>query len=143
MAAVNEERLTRRKLDVAFPARSMAACLDIAGPAPRDVDIVAATTSDPAKTLGRLWPWTKERYYAVRRRKTSPAPLAEQRVSLNTRMTEWPPNPASRHLSGRSSAGDSAGAGLSAPIRLFDHHACHAAGGRVGVAVRRLRGRDH
>ena len=37
--------------------------------------MVAATTSDPAKTLGRLWPGSKERYYAVRRRKTTPGPL--------------------------------------------------------------------
>ena len=39
---------------------------------PEDIHIVAATTSDPAKTLGRFWPGSKERYYAVRRRKTPP-----------------------------------------------------------------------
>ena len=30
------------------------------------------STSDPAKTLGRWWPGSKERYYAVRRRKARP-----------------------------------------------------------------------
>ena len=54
--AVNEERLTRRKLEVAFPARSIAACLAHAGLSPEQIDVVAASTSDPAKTLGRLWP---------------------------------------------------------------------------------------
>ncbi len=33
-AAVNEERLSRRKLEIDFPARSIAACLEIAGLAP-------------------------------------------------------------------------------------------------------------
>ena len=40
------------------------------------IDVVAASTSDPAKTLGRWWPGSKERYYAVRRRKATPGPLA-------------------------------------------------------------------
>ena len=67
-AAINEERLTRRKLEIAFPGRAIAACLSQAGLTPDRIDAVAATTSDPAKTLGRLWPGSKERYYAVRRR---------------------------------------------------------------------------
>ena len=54
--AVNEERLTRRKLEVCFPTRSIEACLTYAGLRPEDVDLVAVSTSDPAKTLGRLWP---------------------------------------------------------------------------------------
>ncbi len=38
---------------------------------PEQIDVVAASTSDPAKTLGRWWPGSKERYYAVRRRKAT------------------------------------------------------------------------
>ena len=37
-AAINEERLTRRKLEIAFPAASIRACLDAAGIAPGDND---------------------------------------------------------------------------------------------------------
>ena len=48
--AVNEERLTRRKLEVCFPARSIAACLAHARLAPSDVHVVAASTSDPRWT---------------------------------------------------------------------------------------------
>src|SRR3954465_14306988 len=74
--AVNEERLTRRKLEIVFPTRSIDACLVHAGLAPDQIQVVAATTCDPAKTLGRVWPGSKERYYNVRRRKTQPGPLA-------------------------------------------------------------------
>src|SRR5687767_5869239 len=58
--AVNEERLTRRKLEVSFPARSIAACLSHCALDPEQVHAVAASTSDPAKTIGRLWPGSKE-----------------------------------------------------------------------------------
>ena len=67
-AALNEERFTRRKLEIRFPSRSIAACLASAGLGPGQVDVVAVSTSDPAKTLGRWFPSTKERHYAVRRR---------------------------------------------------------------------------
>ena len=34
------------------------------GLSPAEIDVVAVSTSDPAKTLGRVWPGSKERYYA-------------------------------------------------------------------------------
>ena len=52
-AAMNEERFTRRKLEVQFPAQSIAACLAAAGLRAHDVALVSASTSDPAKALGR------------------------------------------------------------------------------------------
>ena len=94
--AINEERLSRRKLEISFPLRSIQACLAFAGLLPKQIDVVAATTSDPAKTLGRLWPGSKERYYAVRRRKAPPGPLAGLTRALKYRMTEWSPGPVSR-----------------------------------------------
>jgi carbamoyltransferase len=54
--AVNEERLTRRKLEVRFPIHSIRACLSFTSLQPSDIDLVAVSTSDPAKTLGRWWP---------------------------------------------------------------------------------------
>ena len=56
LCAVNEERLTRRKLEVGFPRLSIGACLAFAGIAPGDIETVAASTTDPAKTLTRLFP---------------------------------------------------------------------------------------
>jgi carbamoyltransferase len=126
--AVNEERLSRRKLEVRFPSRSIQACLAFAGLHPADVEVVAISTSDPAKTLGRLWPGSKERYYAVRRRKHRPSALARLTRFVKYRMTEWRPSAASRALSRLALRQQLAGEGLGgAELRLVDHHAAHAA----------------
>ena len=89
IAAVNEERLSRRKLEIRFPERSIHACLTIAGLAPSDVDVIAVSTTDIAKTLARWFPSTKEAYYTLRRRKAPPGPTAElkrQSKVLDNRM---------------------------------------------------------
>jgi carbamoyltransferase len=127
--AVNEERLTRRKLEVRFPARSIDACLAFAGLTAEDIDLVAASTSDPAKTLGRWWPGSKERYYAVRRRTAIPGPLAGLTQLAKYRMTEWAPNVASRALSRLALRRALRGrhALMRAELRLVDHHEAHAA----------------
>src|SRR4051812_16770682 len=98
--AVNEERLSRRKLEIGFPRGSIQACLDAAGLSPRDVHLVAASTSDPAKTLGRWWPGSRERYYAVRRRTSEPGVLSAFSRAAKYRMTVWPPGAVSKRLSG-------------------------------------------
>jgi carbamoyltransferase len=127
--AVNEERLTRRKLEIVFPTRSIAACLEHAGLGPEQIDVVAATTCDPAKTLGRLWPGSKERYYSVRRRKTPPGALAGLTRAVKYRMTEWAPGPASRAISAAILARQLARHGLTrANLQIVDHHTAHAAG---------------
>jgi carbamoyltransferase len=127
--AVNEERLSRRKLEIAFPSRSIAFCLTAANLHPEQIDVVAASTSDPAKTLGRLWPGSKERYYAVRRRKAAPGPLSGLTRAVKYRMTEWAPGPVSRTISAALLRRVLSGCGLSkARLHLVDHHEAHAAG---------------
>jgi carbamoyltransferase len=126
--AVNEERLTRRKLEVRFPTRSIQACLAFAGLQPDQIDLVSTSGSDPAKTLGRWWPGTKERYYAVRRRKSTPGPMAGLTRFAKYRITEWPPQPASRALSRLAIRRHLTEEGLiRADLRLIDHHEAHAA----------------
>jgi carbamoyltransferase len=127
--AVNEERLTRRKLEVCFPARSIAACLAAAGLGPSDVQVVAASTTDPAKTLGRWWPGSKERYYALRRRQRRPGALGGLVRGAKYRMTEWAPGPVSRTLSRIALGRSLTACGLdAAALRFVDHHEAHAAG---------------
>ncbi len=127
--AVNEERLTRRKLEIVFPSRSIEACLGHAALRPEEIQVVAATTSDPAKTLGRVWPGSKERYYAVRRRKIPPGPLAGLTRAVKYRMTEWGPNRLSRRLSGAILSREISRRGFTrATLRIVDHHEAHAAG---------------
>ena len=128
-AAINEERLTRRKLEVRFPTRSIEACLAQAGLPPSAIDLVAVSTTDPAKTLGRWWPGSKERYYAVRRRKLAPGRLAMLTRAVKYRMTEWSPGPLSTTLSriALRRLVDRHGLGR-ARLALVDHHEAHAAG---------------
>lgn len=127
-AAVNEERLTRRKLEIDFPRRSIDACLEIADLPRSAVDVVATTTTDVAKAVGRVFPSTKEAYYQVRRRKAPPGMLATLRSHAKYLMTEWPPNGASRAVSRWAVGRAIARCGLErASLLVYDHHACHAA----------------
>lgn len=74
--AANEERFTKRKFEVSFPYNSIRASLDYARIKPSDVEHVAFTTTEFAKTLWRVFPGIKESYYNFRRRKT-PKPALE------------------------------------------------------------------
>jgi carbamoyltransferase len=126
--AVNEERLTRRKLEIRFPSRSIEACLAFADLRAADIELVAACTSDPAKTLGRWWPGSKERYYAVRRRKARPGLLAQLTQGVKYRMTEWAPGPMSTALSRVALGRTIRQHGLTrARLEIVDHHEAHAA----------------
>jgi carbamoyltransferase len=126
--AINEERLTRRKLEIHFPSRSISACLAYAGLEPRQIDIVAASTSDPAKTLSRWWPGSKERYYAVRRRRARPGLLAALTRGLKYRVTEWPSGSVTAALSRIALRRTLARHALAhADLRIVDHHEAHAA----------------
>jgi carbamoyltransferase len=126
--AVNEERLTRRKLEVRFPSHSIEACLADAELAPEQIDLVALSTFDPAKTLGRWWLGSKERYYAVRRRQTRPGVLAELTRALKYRLTEFPPGPTCRALSRLALRQPFARLRLSRThLSFVDHHEAHAA----------------
>ncbi|MEM3181476.1 MAG: carbamoyltransferase C-terminal domain-containing protein [Candidatus Micrarchaeaceae archaeon] len=69
--ASNEERYTRRKLEVKFPYNSIKAALAFAGIKPSDINTIAFSTTEFAKTLSRVFPYQMERYYKLRRRKLS------------------------------------------------------------------------
>lgn len=128
VAAVNEERLTRRKLEVRFPDRAIECCLAIAGLQPSDIDVVAASTSDPAKTLARWFPSTKEAYYAVRRRTVPPGAWSALKRRAKYRITEWAPNRPSRGASAAALRRELRRVGLRhARLALYDHHRAHAA----------------
>jgi len=70
LTACNEERFTRRKLEIRFPVESIKACLNEANLKPPDIEHVAYSTVDFSKTLTRYLPHLKEKYYRFRRRKT-------------------------------------------------------------------------
>ena len=125
--AVNEERLTRRKLEVGFPFLSIEACLNATGLATGDIATVAASTTDPAKTLTRLFPGLKEQYYLIRRRKMAPRQTDPFKKAFKYRFTELAPNPLSRALSRIYLEGQLKTIGFADyRLELVDHHAAHA-----------------
>ncbi len=67
--AANEERYTKRKLEVKFPYNSISNALSFAGIKPTDVEAVAFPTTELTKTVSRIFPGQKEAYYRFRRRK--------------------------------------------------------------------------
>jgi len=128
LAAINEERLTRRKLEIRFPDLSIKACLQMAGLAPADIKTVAVSTADFAKTLARLVPSTKEEYYLIRRRKKAPGLLSTLKKRAKYFITEFGPSGLTRSLSTACVNSELARLGFSNHRTLLvDHHLCHAA----------------
>ncbi len=133
LAAVNEERLTRRKLEVAFPELSIRQCLDISGLTADQVDVVAASTSDVAKTFGRWVPSAKESYYRIRRRKADPGRAAALKKRAKYRITEWGPNAVTTPLSRAALRRSLKRIGLGAArLHLAEHHRAHAVAAALG-----------
>lgn len=67
--ASNEERYTKRKLEIKFPYNSIVAALSHSGIKPADIDTIAFPTLEFTKTLSRVFPYQQEAYYRFRRRK--------------------------------------------------------------------------
>lgn len=125
--AINEERLTRRKLEIGFPARSIQACLQFAGCKPDDITDVAISTWDPAKTLTRCMPSLAEQYYQIRRKKVDMTASQRRRKLLKYKLTELPPNEIAKGFSNRVVSRHLRSAGFSQfNLRWYDHHYCHA-----------------
>lgn len=126
--AVNEERLTRRKLDVGFPKESIKCCLDYLKLKPTDIDTIATCTSDFSKTLTRLIPSLKDRYYLLRRRKIYPR-FARLQKNIKYRLTEIGPSYFSKRISERILKKQLNKMGFrNYEFKIFDHHMAHAAG---------------
>jgi carbamoyltransferase len=120
--ALNEERLSGRKLDVGLPVRCLAAMR--AAAAGRRI-AWAPTTSDPAKTLTRVFPSLKDNYYRLRRRLPPPGSLHGIKQRAKYSLTQLPTNGVFRAWTRRWFARV-----LETPIEsifLLDHHEAHAA----------------
>ncbi len=120
--ALNEERLSGRKLDVGMPIRAIAAMREAAG----DRTVTwSVTTSDFAKTLTRTFPSMKENYYKLRRRLVPPGAFHGLKLKSKYLLTQLPTNNLLRARA-RSWFSSSLNAAV-AKIDLVDHHAAHAA----------------
>ncbi|MDP6627067.1 MAG: carbamoyltransferase C-terminal domain-containing protein [Methanopyri archaeon] len=129
IAAANEERFTRRKLEVHFPHKALAWCLGAADLGPADVEVVAGCTSDFSVTLGRIWPKVKEDYYPVRRHKVDPPWNVEVNRLIQNATGKLRSNRMFHALSKRALHSELARAGFDHDyiLHIVDHHEAHAA----------------
>src|SRR5512135_1998474 len=125
--AANEERFTRKKLEVEFPYNSVREALKFAGLPPSAIRIAAVSTSDFAKTLTRVFPGMKRRYYLIRRRKVRPSAVSRFSKKAKYVLTEVPPSPVTRVVSSRAVGTALRSLGF-ADYRLawVPHHLAHA-----------------
>jgi len=124
--AANEERYTRRKLDVGFPRHALEACLTTCRAS--DVRLVAISTCDVARTISRLFPASARRYYKIRRR-LGKQPISYQfERTLKGLLTRFPPNSVTRAVSRTVHRRALREFGIGdVPIVQVPHHVCHAA----------------
>lgn len=133
-AAVNEERLARRKMVMGFPRLSIAACLHLAGIEPRDIDLVAVASKwghllpslvdFDAGVLGVNEGWVKAAFFAAGSR------LAGLRETLPFLERAYyglrKPVYAHRRRGIEHILRDEFG--IAAPVEFLWHHEAHAAG---------------
>ena len=128
LVAINEERLTRRKLEIKFPYKSIEACLNYLKIKHSDISEIAVSTSDPAKTLARIVPSTKEEYYLIRRRKKDLTFLNFQKKKFKYKLTELKPNWITTSLSKKIVRKELDKIGFNNyRLSVVDHHICHVA----------------
>ncbi len=126
--AINEERLTRRKLEVAFPEKSIRACLDYLALDPAEITHIGISTSDFAKTLTRVFPSFKEEYYLIRRRKKEPKRFTQLEKKSKYKLTEIGPTALSKKIGAAIVKGKLKKIGFrDFALQVLNHHACHAA----------------
>lgn len=128
LVAVNEERYTMRKLDVGFPKNSIVGCLNYLDLKPEDIDRVAITTTDFAKTLTRVFPRMKKGYYDFRRRRIERPHLSELRRQIKYRTTEIKELPLCKRITKRWFSRHLTKLGFkNCDIEVVDHHDAHTA----------------
>jgi carbamoyltransferase len=126
--ASNEERYTKRKLEIKFPYNSIKAALAYAGIKPEDVDVVAFPTTELAKTLSRILPYQQEVYYRFRRRKMIRPRTAALNTFLKYAQTGMGVLPFCGTASRAVISGRLKGMGFrDFKLHSVDHHAAHAA----------------
>lgn len=126
--ASNEERYTKRKLEIKFPYNSITAALSYAGIKPEDVGTVAFPTVEFAKTFSRIFPYQQEVYYRFRRRKML-KPRAESLMHfMKYFQTGIGVLPSFRTISKAAVSGQLRHMGFN-NFKLYavDHHTSHAA----------------
>ena len=126
--SINEERLSRRKLEIVFPEKSIEYALNYSGLKKENVDIISFSTSEFAKTLWRVFPFLKENYYLLRRRKKDYSNLDSFKRGFKYKATELQLDPLSKNISKSVINKKLKNLGFNNfKLSIHDHHLCHAA----------------
>ncbi|MDE1810744.1 MAG: hypothetical protein KGH66_01750 [Candidatus Micrarchaeota archaeon] len=126
--AANEERFTKRKLELKFPYNAVRAALAYEKISPKDVEHIAFTTTELTKTLERIFPQMKESYYSMRRRKGMKPMFENARHNLKYRMTSIGVLPSNNFVSKGVVSGQLRSMGFEDfKLHVVDHHTAHAA----------------
>lgn len=125
--AINEERLSRRKLEISFPEKSIEYALNYLNLEKEDIKVIADSTSEFAKTLWRVFPSLKESYYLLRRRKKEYSSLDSIKKPLKYKITELQLDPLSKAISSFKLKNKLRNLGFeNFEFKMYDHHLCHA-----------------
>ncbi|MEM0149672.1 MAG: carbamoyltransferase C-terminal domain-containing protein [Candidatus Micrarchaeaceae archaeon] len=126
--AANEERFTKRKLEVKFPFNAINGALKFAGLKPSDIGHVSFTTTEFTKTLERVFPSMKENYYMFRRRKILKPRFENERHKLKYTLTKIGVLPLCSSISSHAIAKNLKHMGFTNfKLHVVDHHTAHAA----------------
>lgn len=136
--AANEERFTKRKLEVKFPYNSISAALSYAKVKPDEIKEIAFATTEFTKTLERVFPMMKENYYRFRRRKMLKPRFENFRHNLKYTLTSVGVLPlcssTSRYIVSRSLKHMGF---RDFRLHVVDHHTAHAAAASFTAPFRR------
>lgn len=125
--AINEERLTRKKLFIGFPYKSINACLNYLRLKPSDIEIIATTGTQLTRIIGRQFPQLDKNFYKFRRRLTLKPRFEKLRRFIKYWLAKY--NLSSlRKLVGWQIKKKLRGLGFdSQEVYVVDHHVSHAA----------------
>ena len=138
--AANEERFTRRKLEIKFPVHSIAAALKHAELKPSDIEEISFTTTEFTKTLDRVFPYIKENYYQFRRRKMLKPRIWDIKHNhwLKYAMTGIGPLPGTKMVSKAQVSKELRHLGFNGfNLDVVEHHTAHAATAAMTSGMRR------
>ncbi len=126
--AANEERFTKRKLEVKFPFNAINGALKFAGIKPDDIEHISFTTTEFTKTLERVFPAMKENYYVFRRRKILKPRFESQRHKLKYALTSLGILPGCNMISSYEVSKNLRHMGFkNFKLHIVEHHVAHAA----------------
>jgi len=125
--SINEERLSKRKLEVSFPDKSTEYSLNYSGLKKEDIKVIAASTTEFSKTLWRAFPFLKDNYYLIRRRKKDYTIFTYLKRIAKYKLTELQLDPLSKVISKLIIKNKLKRLGFkNFQLLMYDHHLCHA-----------------